>query len=74
MEQGLVVVVPAVDELLKVGRLRVDELARPEDVRHQVLVAQLGGNHHGVVASTQKNNYTGFDASYLSVDPTLLEM
>ena len=56
VEEGLAVFVPAVYELLQVGGLRVDKLARPQHVRHQVLVAQLGGNHHGVV-SWNNNSY-----------------
>ena len=49
VEEGLAVLVPAVYELLQVGRLGVDKLGGSQHVRDKVLVAELCCDHHGVV-------------------------
>ena len=49
VKESLVRLVPTVDEGLEVAGVRVGQLAAPQHVGHQVLVAQLGRYHHRVV-------------------------
>ena len=49
VEKSLIVLIATVDERVQEAGVGVGELGAAEDVRHEVLVPQLGGYHHRVV-------------------------